>query len=185
MGKKIYTPSRIGKQPVDIPKGVTVTVNGNDVTVKGPKGQLSQSFNDVTIALEGDTVVVTEVGQSKTLKAMHGLARALINNMVVGVSEGYTRGLEVQGVGYRMEQTGNTIKFSVGFSHPVMFTVPDGVTANVEQQTKLTLTAIDKELIGQVAAKIRSIRPPEPYKGKGIRYAGEHVRRKAGKATGK
>ena len=185
MGKKTYTPSRIGKQPVAIPKGVTVTIDGGVVKVKGPKGELSREFFDVEVAHEGDNIVITEAGKSKQFKAMHGLARALINNMVIGVSEGFTRGLEVQGVGYRLEQTGKVIKFSVGFSHPVLFTVPDGVTAKVDQQTKLTLTSIDKELIGQVAAKMRAIRPPEPYKGKGIRYAGEHVRRKAGKAAGK
>ena len=185
MGKKTYTASRIGKQPVALPKGVTVKIDGGHVTVKGPKGELSREFFDVEISQVEQALVVKEGGQSKQMKAMHGLCRALLNNMVTGVSEGFTRALEVQGVGYRMEQTGNTIKFSVGFSHPVLFPIPDGVKAKVEQQTKLTLTAIDKELIGQVAAKIRAIRPPEPYKGKGIRYQGEHVRRKAGKAAGK
>lgn len=185
MGKKTYTASRIGKQPVVLPKGVTVKIDGGLVNVKGPKGELSREFFDVEISQVEQTIVVKEAGQTKRHKAMHGLCRSLLSNMVTGVSEGFTRGLEVQGVGYRMEQTGSTIKFSVGFSHPVMFPIPEGVTAKVEAQTKLTLSAIDKELIGQVAAKIRAIRPPEPYKGKGIRYAGERVRRKAGKAAGK
>lgn len=185
MGKKTYTPSRIGKQPVALPKGVTVKLDGGHVTVKGPKGELSREFFDVTITESEQALVVAASGQSKREKAMHGLARALLNNMVTGVSTGYSRSLEVQGVGYRIESVGKQLKFSVGFSHPVMFDVPAGITAKVDSQTKLTLTSIDKELIGQVAAKIRAIRPPEPYKGKGIRYSGEHVRRKAGKAAGK
>ena len=185
MSKKKYTPSRIGKKPIAIPKGVDVKINGTTVTVKGPKGTLSRDFEDVSIESDGKQLVVTPDVATNQGKAMHGLGRALLNNMVVGVSEGYKRELEVQGVGYRIAQSGQTLTFSVGFSHEVKFEVPKGVTAKVTAQTKLSLAGIDKEEIGQVAASVRAIRPPEPYKGKGIRYAGERVRRKAGKAAGK
>jgi large subunit ribosomal protein L6 len=185
MSKKKYTPSRIGKLPVVVPDKVTVTIDGTNVTVKGPKGTLSREFHDVTLTQVDGAVVVASDAATNSLKAMHGLGRALLNNMVQGVSQGFTKSLEVQGVGYRIESVGKQLKFSVGFSHVVMFDIPQGVSAKVEGQTKMTLSSIDKELIGQVAAKIRAIRPPEPYKGKGIRYAGEYVRRKAGKAAGK
>ncbi len=185
MSKKKFTPSRIGKQPIAIPKGVDVKINGNVVTVKGPKGTLSREFQDVEITSDGKRIVVAPVVQTNLAKAMHGLGRALLNNMVTGVSTGYKRELEVQGVGYRIAQSGQTLTFSVGFSHEVKYEVPKGVTAKVTAQTKLSLEGINKEELGQVAASIRGIRPPEPYKGKGIRYAGEHVRRKAGKAAGK
>lgn len=185
MSKKKYTPSRIGKQPVALPDKVEVKVDGETITVKGPRGSLTREFHDVTIELQERELIIAAGGESKRHKAMHGLCRSLLSNMVEGVSQGFTRELQVQGVGYRLEQTGQNVKFSVGFSHPVNFTVPDGVSATVEAQTKLILSSIDKELIGQVAAKMRQIRPPEPYKGKGIRYVNEHVRRKAGKAAGK
>ncbi len=185
MSKKKYTDSRIGKQPVVLPDKVEAKVDGNTVTVKGPKGSLTRTFVDVTIALEGKSLIVGCIGETSSDKAMHGLGRALLANMVTGVSTGYTRDLEVQGVGFRIELTGSKLKVSVGFSHPVFFDLPDGIKAEVPKAgTSLKVSGIDKELVGQTAAKIRGIRPPEPYKGKGIRYKGEKVRRKAGKAAG-
>lgn len=185
MSKKKYTDSRIGKQPVVLPAGVDVAIDGTTITVKGPRGSLTRSFEEITFVREGNEVVVSPVAKTTRAKSMHGLGRSLLSNMVQGVSTGFKRELEVQGVGFRIEQKGDTLVFSVGFSHTVPFKLPAGVTAEVAKtQTSLVLDAVDKELIGQVAASIRGIRPPEPYKGKGIRYKGEVVRRKTGKAAG-
>lgn len=177
--------SRIGKAPVAVPKGVTVTINGAEVTVKGPKGTLNRVFNGVSFEQSGEEVIVHPADNTRSGKALHGLGRALLNNMVQGCAVGFKRELDVQGVGFRIDQKGNDLVFQVGFSHNVTFTVPSGVKAKVEKQTHLILESCDKELIGQTAASIRAIRPPEPYKGKGIRYTDEVVRRKAGKSGGK
>ncbi len=183
MSKKKFTESRIGKQPVKLPDKVTVKIDGAHVAVKGPKGALEDDFVGVTFEQVDNTIVVRPEGETREDKAMHGLGRALLQNMVTGVSTGYSRTLEVVGVGYRMDATGKTLKLSVGFSHPVFFVLPDAVDINVESQTRITLSSIDKALLGQTAAKIRGVKPPEPYKGKGIRYKGEVVRRKAGKSA--
>ncbi|MFP4621374.1 MAG: 50S ribosomal protein L6 [Bacteroidales bacterium] len=180
--------SRIGVLPVNIPEGVNVSVNEkNEVHVKGPKGEISRIFDpSITVKVEDDQVVLSRASDSKKHKSLHGLSRALINNMVEGVSQGYTIQLEFIGVGYRAEAKGQILEMSIGFSHDIHFEIPEEV--QVESKTerrsnpKVTLTSHDKELIGQVAAKIRSMRPPEPYKGRGIKYAGERIRRKAGKA---
>jgi large subunit ribosomal protein L6 len=185
MSEKKIVLSRIGKQPVDLPKGVTVAVDGQDVTVKGPKGTLKRSFKGVSIAIEGDKAIVEPESHSKTGKAMHGLGRALLRNMVVGVADGYKRELDVKGVGFRCELAGQKLTLNIGFSHVVVFQLPTGVSGRVENQTHLVLESVDKELIGETAARIRGLRPPEPYKGKGIQYTGEVIRRKAGKSGGK
>ncbi len=175
--------SRIGKQPITIPKGVEVTVDGADVSVKGPKGTLSRTITDrVTVTMGDGEILVERNDDERASRAQHGLFRALIANMVVGVSDGYTKELAIQGVGYRAAMKGSSLELQVGFSHPVVMDPPDGVTIDVPEPTRITVTGIDKEQVGQVAADIRGIKPPEPYKGKGIRYVGEHVRRKAGKA---
>ena len=178
--------SRIGKQPVPVPSGVDVTVDGLDVTVKGPKGELTQSMPEgVSIAVDGDEVVVERNSDSRDDRARHGLVRSLVANMVVGVTEGYEKNLEMIGVGYRAQQKGRDLELQVGFSHPVDIEAPEGIELTVTDQTKITVKGIDKTVVGQVAANIRKIRPPEPYKGKGIRYTDEVVRRKAGKAAGR
>lgn len=175
--------SRIGKMPVVIPAGVEVRVDGANVTVKGAKGELTREFHErVGIEVEDGVAKVTRIDDSREARALHGLSRALLANMVVGVSDGYTRTLEVHGVGYRAAMKGAVVELQVGFSHPVEVAAPEGITLDVPEPSRITVTGIDKEQVGQVAADIRKIRPPEPYKGKGIRYAGEHVRRKAGKA---
>ena len=176
--------SRIGKNPVLVPAGVEVKITeGNFITVKGPKGTLERQLSsDMNIALEAGQVTVTRPSDLKRFKALHGLTRTLINNMVVGVTEGYKKVLEINGVGYRCAKNGKTLNLSVGYSHPVELTDPDGVTSEVEGTNKITITGIDKEKVGQYAANIREKRPPEPYKGKGIKYENEHIRRKAGKA---
>lgn len=175
--------SRIGKIPVPIPDGVDVTVSGREVSVKGPKGTLSRTFHErVTITVEDGACVVTRRDDLRESKAMHGLSRALIRNMVIGVSDGYTKTLKIIGVGYRAAATGEGIDLQVGFSHTVSVAAPDGIDLGVPDNTTIIISGIDKELVGQVAANIRKVRPPEPYKGKGIRYEGEYVRRKAGKA---
>ncbi|HEY5684620.1 MAG TPA: 50S ribosomal protein L6 [Acidimicrobiia bacterium] len=175
--------SRIGKMPVTVPKGVEIRVDGGNVTVKGPKGELARRFHDrVAITLEDDVASVNRVDDTRESRALHGLSRALLANMVTGVSEGYRKDLEIVGVGYRAALKGQDLEMQLGFSHPVSVLAPEGVTFEVPEPTKVTVSGIDKELVGQVAADIRKLRPPEPYKGKGIRYAGEHVRRKAGKA---
>ena len=175
--------SRIGKMPVAVPSGVDVTVEGTTLKVKGSKGELARSFSDrVALEVTDGTLTVTRVDDSREARALHGLTRALVANMVTGVAEGFTKTLEIHGVGYRAAMKGSDIEFQVGFSHPVVVSPPAGITFEVPEPTRVNITGIDKELVGQVAADIRKIRPPEPYKGKGIRYAGETVRRKAGKA---
>ena len=177
--------SRIGKKPIEIPAGVTVTINGSDVTVKGPKGELSRSFNsDLTITLEENVLTVTRPSDEKNHRALHGTTRAVIANMVEGVSKGFEKSLELIGVGYRAQKQGNKLILSVGYSHPVEFEPEQGLEVEVPSNTKIIVKGVNKERVGALAADIRDVRPPEPYKGKGIRYEGEYVRRKEGK-TGK
>jgi len=175
--------SRIGRLPITIPSTVDVTIDGRTVTVKGPKGTLSRTLHpDMTVTREETTIVVTRPTEQKTHKQLHGLTRTLVNNMVVGVSDGYRKGLEINGVGYRAALNGRKLQLNLGYSHPIEIEPPEGISFEVESPTRLSVVGIDKELVGQVAAKVRSTRKPEPYKGKGVRYAGEQVRRKAGKA---
>jgi large subunit ribosomal protein L6 len=176
--------SRIGKLPIAIPAGVEVKIAaGNEVTVKGPKGTLSRKLSaDMTIAQEGATVTVSRPNDLKRFKSLHGLTRTLINNMVVGVTEGYVKRLEINGTGYRAAKAGKKLTLSLGYSHPVEMEDPEGITSEVEGTNKITISGIDKEKVGQYAANIREKRPPEPYKGKGIKYENEYIRRKAGKA---
>jgi large subunit ribosomal protein L6 len=176
--------SRIGKNPIEIPAGVTVRYEGGIFTVKGPKGELYHPVHrDITVTIEGTTVTVTRPSNVKEHRALHGTTRAVIANMVKGVTEGYKRDLELVGVGYKVEQIGASILFSLGFSHQIAFIPPPGINLAVATPTAMSVTGIDKQLVGQVAAKIRGLRPPEPYKGKGIKYAGELIRRKAGKTA--
>lgn len=176
--------SRIGKLPVTVPKGVEVRVDGSGVTVKGPRGELTRRFDpDMTIAVEDGEVTVARPTDQTRHRALHGLTRSLIANMVTGVSEGYERVLEIHGVGYRADKRGNGLLLNVGFSHPVEIVPPAGVELDLESPTVIRVSGVDKEKVGQTAAEIRKVRPPEPYKGKGIRYRDERVRRKAGKAT--
>ena len=173
--------SRIGKKPISIPKDVKVDLKGDLLTVKGPKGNLQRKVDpNVQIQTDTDQIVLTVQAETKKSKSLHGLYRALVSNMVIGVSQGFERALEIVGVGYRAEMSGKTMVLHLGYSHPINYPLPEGVEAKVEK-TKITLAAIDKEVLGRVAAKIRSFRAPEPYKGKGIRYAQERIRRKAGK----
>ncbi|SHJ86739.1 LSU ribosomal protein L6P [Malonomonas rubra DSM 5091] len=175
--------SRIGKLPVAIPAGVKVSLDGTKMTVQGPKGTLSQELHErMNIAVETDQILVTRPSDAKDDTALHGLTRALINNMVVGVTAGFQKDLEINGVGYRAEISGKVLTLSLGYSHPVVYELPDGISVEVEKQTKLSVKGIDKQLVGSAAAKIRSFRAPEPYKGKGIKYADERIVRKAGKA---
>jgi len=175
--------SRIGKMPIELPSGVEVKIDGSSVTVKGSKGELSRIFTErVAFNNEDGVVTLDRDGDSPQAKALHGLSRALLFNMVQGVSEGFSKELEIQGVGYRAALKGSDIELQVGFSHTVSVPAPKGITFDVPEPTKIIVSGIDKEMVGQVAADIRKVRPPEPYKGKGIRYLGEHVRRKAGKA---
>ncbi|MEN0664788.1 50S ribosomal protein L6 [Caldifermentibacillus hisashii] len=177
--------SRIGKKPIEVPAGVTVTLNGNRVTVKGPKGELSREFNkDITIIVEDNVVTVTRPSDSKEHRTVHGTTRAILANMVEGVSKGFEKSLELIGVGYRAQKQGNKLVLSVGYSHPVEITPENGLEIDVPSNTQIVVKGIDKEQVGALAANIRDVRPPEPYKGKGIRYVGEYVRRKEGK-TGK
>ena len=175
--------SRIGRQPVAVPKNVEVTLGeGNHVAVKGPRGQLARQFpSTITLSREEDNIVVARPNDEGKQRALHGLSRSLLNNMVVGVTDGFTRTLEVQGVGYRAQLQGTNLQLALGFSHPVIVTPPEGITFALEGP-RIHIQGIDKEQVGQVASNIRKLRPPEPYKGKGIRYLGERVRRKAGKA---
>ena len=177
--------SRVGKEPIPIPNGVEVTLDAGHVAVKGPKGELQrQTPTQIAISRSGDELVVTRPDDERQNRALHGLVRSLVNNMVVGVSDGFTRDLEIVGVGYRATAQGpNRLELQVGFSHPVKVEAPDGITFDVPQPTRITVRGCDKQLVGQVAADIRKIRKPEPYKGKGIRYAGERVLRKAGKSA--
>ena len=178
--------SRIGREPITVPAGVTVTVEaGNAVTVKGPLGELKQTFNaNLTIAQEGDKITVTRPDDEKENRALHGLTRTLLNNMVVGVTKGFEKKLEIVGVGYRVEKQGTKLNLGLGYSHPVIFEEQNGIKFECPDSTTIIVKGIDKQAVGQMAAVIRSKRPPEPYLGKGIKYAGEHIRRKAGK-TGK
>jgi large subunit ribosomal protein L6 len=175
--------SRIGKLPIPRPAGVEVSIdNGNVVTVTGPKGSLTQQLDaDMGLVIEDDTITVTRPTDRPRHRALHGLSRSLIQNMVIGVTEGYEKRLEIVGVGYRFVAKGTDIDLSAGFSHPVILTPPDGVQFNVIAPNQMAIVGIDKQLVGQEAAKIRKLRPPEPYKGKGIKYQGEHIRRKVGK----
>jgi len=175
--------SRIGRLPIPVPSGVDVTIDGRQVTVKGPKGTLSRVLHpDMTISREDGTLVVTRPTEQKTHKQLHGLTRTLVNNMVVGVTDGYRKGLEITGVGYRAALSGKKLQLNLGYSHQIEIDPPEGITFEVENPTRLAVVGIDKELVGQIAAKVRATRKPEPYKGKGVRYAGEYIRRKAGKA---
>lgn len=177
--------SRIGKKPVVIPKGVDVTLNGNDLKVKGSKGELALSVHpEMAVKVEEGEIVVERPSDEKKHKALHGLSRSLIQNMVTGVSDGFAKTLEIVGVGYRAEIRGKTLNLALGYSHPVDFDVPEGVTIETPNQTTVVVSGADKQAVGQAAAVIRGFRPPEPYKGKGIRYQGEQVRRKAGKTAG-
>jgi len=177
--------SRIGKLPIVIPAGVQVELNGSDVKVKGPKGELNRSFSPlVNIKMEDQQVVVARSSDEKIVRALHGTTRAVIQNMVTGVSEGYSKTLEIQGVGYKAELDGKKLVINVGYSHPVYVDPPDGIEFDVtEKNRNIVVNGSNKEIVGQVAADIRKIRPPEPYKGKGIRYLGERVRRKPGKSA--
>jgi large subunit ribosomal protein L6 len=182
--------SRIGKKPIAIPGGVTITVDGNVVKAKGPKGELQEEINsDLSVNVEEGQVVLERPSDAKEHRAMHGLYRTLVHNMIVGVSEGYRKDLELVGVGYKAEAKGQLLELNLGFSHLIAIVIPDElkVTAETKRGTnpKVSLEGIDKQLIGQVASKIRSLRPPEPYKGKGVRYVGEEIRRKAGKTGAK
>ncbi len=179
--------SRIGKLPIPIPDKVEIKIDGTLVRVKGPLGEMSQEINPlITVAVEDKQIVCSRANEAKQTRAFHGLYRALIGNMVTGVSTGFKRELDIVGVGYRAEEKGNAIEFNLGYSHPILFELPKGVKAEVVPKTNhIILSSHDKQLLGQVSANIRSLRPPEPYKGKGVRYTGENVRRKAGKTAGK
>src|SRR5688572_19246958 len=177
--------SRIGKKPVEVPKGVDVTVNGSAVRVKGPKGDLTFNIHpSMKVKLDAGEVIVDRPSDSADHKALHGLTRTLIANMVDGVTQGYKKGLEIHGVGYKAEKSGKGIKITVGYSHTVQYDAPPGITIDTPNPTTVVISGADKQMVGQVASEIRAVRPPEPYKGKGIRYQGEQVRRKAGKTAG-
>jgi large subunit ribosomal protein L6 len=175
--------SRIGRLPIAVPAGVDVTLDGRIITVKGPKGTLTRELPPrMLVAHEDGTIVVSRPTENKLDKSLHGLTRTLVNNMVVGVTDGYRKGLEIVGVGYRAQKVGEKLQLALGYSHPVEIDPPAGISFELETPLRLSVVGIDKELVGQVAAKVRATRKPEPYKGKGVRYAGENVRRKAGKA---
>jgi large subunit ribosomal protein L6 len=176
--------SRIGKRPVPLPKGVTATIDGRTVTVKGPKGEISRTVHaELSVALEDQAVAVKRPSDEPRHKALHGLTRTLVANMVEGVTKGFSKSLEIQGVGYKAEVKPFGVQLVVGYSHPVPYHAPKGIKISVDGNTQVKVEGVDKELVGQVAAELRSVRPPEPYKGKGIRYVGEQVRRKAGKTA--
>ena len=177
--------SRIGKQPIPVPAGVTITLDPGRVKVQGPKGTLAAAVSSlVDLKVEGSVLNVARREDTREARSVHGLTRKLVANMVVGVSEGFRRVLEINGVGYRAEAKGNTIQLALGYSHPIVFPLPQGVQAKVDKQTVVTLEGADRQVLGETAAAIRKLRPPEPYKGKGIKYAEEKIRRKAGKAVG-
>jgi large subunit ribosomal protein L6 len=177
--------SRIGRKPVPIPSGVTVTLDGPRVTVTGPKGELSRTLPaEMRVSQDDGTITVERPSDSGRHRALHGLTRSLLHNMVQGVTEGFAKKLEIHGVGYKAEAHPKGVRLVVGYSHPVEYAAPAGIAIKVETPTQVTVEGIDKEMVGQVAAELRGVRPPEPYKGKGIRYVGEHVRRKAGKTGG-
>ena len=176
--------SRIGKKPITIPAGVDVKINGSEVTVKGPKGELKDTFNaDMSIAMENNEIVVTRPSDNKEHRALHGLTRTLIANMVEGVSNGYKKELEVNGVGYRAQKQGKNLVMNLGYSHQVIMPEVDGITVEVPNNNSIIISGADKQKVGQFAAEVREKRPPEPYKGKGIKYVDEHIRRKEGKAA--
>ena len=175
--------SRIGRLPIEVPAGVTISVDGQLVSVKGPKGELTLTVaKPIEVKLEDAQVLVTRPDDERASRSLHGLTRTLIHNQIIGVTQGYSKGLEIVGTGYRVVQKGNSVEFALGFSHPVLIDPPAGIVLTVEGNTKLMVSGIDKQAVGEVAANIRKIRKPEPYKGKGVRYAGEIVRRKAGKS---
>ncbi len=175
--------SRIGRLPITVPSGVEVRLDGREVTVKGPKGTLSHTVAEpIEVSQEDGTIVVTRPNDINRVRGLHGLTRTLINNMVVGVTDGYKKTLVIQGVGYRVVAKGKNVEFSLGYSHPIPFEAPEGITFTVERPTQLTVEGIDKQLVGEIAARIRKLRKPDPYKGKGVRYEGEQIRRKVGKA---
>ena len=176
--------SRIGKSPIDVPSGVDITISGRQISVKGPKGTLEREIpGEITVRQDGETLVVERPDEERESRAMHGLVRSLVNNMVLGVTDGFVKELEIIGVGYRAAAQGpTTLDLALGFSHPVKIEAPDGITFEVPAPNRIAVKGSDKELVGQVAADIRKLRKPEPYKGKGVRYLGEHVARKAGKA---
>ena len=175
--------SRIGRMPVLVPSGVDVTISGRDVTVKGPKGTLSLEVAvPIEVNHDGGVITVTRPSDEGEIRALHGLSRSLIANMVTGVTDGYSKTMEIVGVGYRVQARGRDLEFSLGFSHPVLVSPPDGITFRVETPTRFVVEGIDKQQVGEVAANIRKLRKPDPYKGKGVRYSGEQIRRKAGKA---
>jgi large subunit ribosomal protein L6 len=178
--------SRIGKLPITLPLGVEVNINGQQVNVKGPKGELQHTVAEpITVSKHEDgTVVVERPDDERESRSLHGLSRTLVNNLVIGVSAGYTKRMEIHGVGYRVQLKGSDLEFSLGYSHPVKVPAPDGITFTVENPTKFSVSGIDKQVVGEVAANIRKLRRPDPYKGKGVRYEGERIRRKVGK-TGK
>ncbi|WP_304161142.1 50S ribosomal protein L6 [Phascolarctobacterium succinatutens] len=178
--------SRIGKMPITVPAGVTVTIEDNHVTVKGPKGELTRQINkNMKLTMDNGVITVERLDDEKESRSLHGLSRTLINNMIIGVTKGFSKTLEINGVGYRAAKQGQNINFTLGFSHPVVKEPPAGITFEVPAPNKIVVSGADKEVVGAVAADIRTLRPPEPYKGKGIRYEGEHVRRKIGKAGAK
>ena len=176
--------SRIGRLPISAPKGVEVTINGQDVTVKGPKGELKHTITEpITVSRDEDGVItVVRPDDDPENRSLHGLTRSILANLVKGVSEGYTKTLEIHGVGYRVQARGQNLEFSLGYSHPVVVEPPEGITFRVEKPTIFHVEGIDKQLVGQIAANLRGLRKPDPYKAKGVRYQGEHIRRKAGKA---
>ncbi|WP_181274837.1 50S ribosomal protein L6 [Brevibacterium oceani] len=175
--------SRIGKNPISVPSGVEVNVDGQNVAVKGPKGELSVTIADpITVSLDDGVITVARPDEERESRSLHGLSRTLINNMIVGVTEGYSKGLEIVGTGYRVLAKGSNLEFALGYSHPIVVEPPEGISFSVDGQTKVAVHGIDKQLVGETAANIRKLRKPEPYKGKGVRYAGENVRRKVGKA---
>lgn len=175
--------SRIGKNPISVPSGVEVTVDGQNVAVKGPKGELSVTISEpITVSLEDGVITVARPDEERESRSLHGLSRTLINNMIVGVTEGYSKALEIVGTGYRVLAKGSNLEFALGYSHPIVVEPPEGISFSVDGQTKVAVHGIDKQLVGETAANIRKLRKPEPYKGKGVRYAGENVRRKVGKA---
>jgi len=175
--------SRIGKLPIPVPTGVEVKIDGSTVSVKGPKGTLTHEVpTPIEVSLEDNTIVVARPDDERDSRSLHGLTRTLIANQITGVTTGYTKGLEIVGTGYRVTAKGSDIEFALGYSHPIFVKAPEGITFTVEGNTKLTVSGIDKQAVGEVAANLRKLRKPEPYKGKGVRYAGEVVRRKAGKS---
>ena len=177
--------SRIGKKPIPIPQGVKVHVEGATVRAEGPKGKLAQPVPaGLTAKLEGNQIVISRAGDDRKVRALHGLARALVANMVTGVKDGFEKKLEIVGIGYRAQVQGRAIQLALGYSHPVVFPLPEGITAEIDKQTAITLRGPDKAVVGQTAARLRMLRKPDPYKGKGIKYADEHIRRKVGKKAG-